>query len=106
VLAGHTECPLVSDKNEIKENNFAQPKRIYRGMSSRTVSKRYDVTAEGVSMEVPFKGHVIHTINEYIGGIKSAMTFANAMTLAELRKNVRAIRVSTLTQSESDPVSE
>jgi IMP dehydrogenase len=101
VLAGHRECPKISD---VPWKAVDIPRRIYRGMSSRNVSRRFDVTAEGVSFDIPEKGKVGDTILEYEGSIKSACTYANAMDLNGLRNNVRAIRVSTMSQQESDPI--
>jgi len=101
VLAGHRECPRISD---VPGKAVDIPRRIYRGMSSRNVSRRFDVMAEGVSIDIPEKGNVGNTILEYEGSIKSACTYANAVDLNGLRNNVRAIRVSTMSQQESDPV--
>ena len=92
VLSGHDECPTLG------------PNRIYRGMSSRTVSRRSDIAAEGVSFEVPNRGPVSNTIKEYAAAIRATCSLSNAMTLQQMRTNVNAIRVSTMSQSESDPV--
>lgn len=101
-LAGHLESPLISDIP--KGSEVGEAKRIYRGMSSRNVSGRYDIAPEGVSFTIPFKGSVQSTLIEYAAGIKSGLSYANAMNLDELRRNVYAIRVSTMSQEESDPV--
>jgi len=103
-LAGHKECPLVSLVGTSGKEWEVPSKRTYRGMSSRVVSGRYDIAPEGVSFEVRDKGEVEHTLLEYSAGIKSACSYANAMSLDELRRNVYAIRVSTMSQEESDPV--
>lgn len=100
-LSGHNECPQVSNVPKVPVD---VPKRVYRGMSSRTVSSRFDIAAEGVSFEVPARGPVKDTLTEYAAAIKSACSYANAMNLEELRKNVYAIRVSTMSQTESDPI--
>lgn len=101
-LAGHDECPLVSNPDN---KQIGIPcRKLYRGMSSRNVSSRYDVAAEGVCFEVQEKGKVIDTITEYSAAIRSACSYANAINLDELRHNVRAIRVSTVSQEESDPI--
>lgn len=97
VLSGHDQCPIVMDDKLGKG-------RIYRGMSSRSVSRRADVAAEGVCVTVPHRGDVKETINEYAASIRAGLSMGNAMTLAELRENVEAIRVSTMSQTESDPV--
>jgi IMP dehydrogenase/GMP reductase len=107
VFAGHKECPLVSDERLNKDlpQGVNIPKRIYRGMSSRLVSKRSDIAAEGVCFEVVQKGSVLETVKEYAASIRAACTMGNAINLKQLRNNVTAIRVSTMSQSESDPLS-
>ncbi len=97
VLSGHDQCPIVMDDKLGKG-------RIYRGMSSRSVSRRADVAAEGVCVTVPHRGDVKNTISEYAAAIRAGLSMGNAMTLSELRENVEAIRVSTMSQTESDPV--
>lgn len=89
MFAGHDECPMPT---------------VYRGMSSRTVSQRNDVAPEGIDMELDRRGPVANTVNQYAAALRSALSMANAMTLEQLRNNVHAIRVSTLTQAESDPL--
>lgn len=96
ILSGHEECPKTSLTDD--------GQRIYRGMASRTVSKRSDIAAEGVCIKVPNRGSVVHTLKEYAAAIKTACSFANATNLEAFRHNVRAIRVSTMSQEESDPV--
>jgi len=92
VFAGHNECPTFDGK------------RMYRGMSSRTVHGRSDVAAEGVCMEMEEKGPICNTVQNYCAAIKAACSMANARNLNELRQNVRAVRVSTMSNEESEPV--
>lgn len=92
VFAGHDECGQHSGK------------RQYRGMSSRTVSKRDDIAAEGVVVNVANKGPVKDTVTEYAAALRASCSMANAMNLDQLRSNAKAIRVSTITHEESDPV--
>jgi len=94
VLAGHTECPT-----------FEQGK-IYRGMSSRTVHQRQDVAAEGVAVRIENKGSVKELVRQYAQAIKAACAMGNAHNLEQLRRNVRAVRVSTMSNEESEPVNE
>ena len=89
MFAGHDECPMPTS---------------YRGMSSRTVSHRNDVAPEGIDMTLARRGPVANTLQQYAAAIRSACSMANARSLDELRNNVHAIRVSTLTQAESDPL--
>ena len=92
LFAGCNECPSIEGKKQ------------YRGMASRTVSGRSDVAPEGVCMDVKTRGPVSDVIQQYAASIKAACSMGGALTLEQLRQNVRAIRVSTMSNEESDPV--
>lgn len=92
VISGHDECPKIDGK------------RVYRGMSSRNVSNRSDIAEEGICFDIESRGPVAKTINEWSAGIKAGLSMGNASNIKELRKKVKAIRVSTMSNQESDPV--
>jgi len=114
ILAGHDECP-VFELNQINYplfNEHNRPvlfgrRRIYRGMASRAVSRRDDIAAEGVSVEIKNnKGKVQNLISEYANAIRTACSMSNARNLNEFRENTKAHRTSTLTDVESEPLNE
>ncbi len=92
IFAGCDECPTFNGK------------RMYRGMSSRTVSSRNDVAPEGICFDAEAKGPVSDVISQYAAAIRAACSMANANNLNELRRNVKAIRVSTMSNEESEPI--
>lgn len=92
LFSGHDECP-----------NFNGQKQ-YRGMASRTVSRRDDVAPEGVCINVEEKGPVENTMRELASALRAGLSMGNARNLKELRENVRCIRVSTMSNDESDPI--
>lgn len=98
IFAGCDECPSFDEQN----NPTFGGKKVYRGMASRTVSGRSDVASEGVCMDVPDKGPVANVVKEYTAAIRAACSMSNAANLEEFRRNVRAIRVSTISNEESD----
>ena len=55
-------------------------------------------------LEKDFIELIKETVNEYAAAIRAACSMGNANNLQELRRNVRAIRVSTMSQEESDPI--
>jgi len=65
--------------------------KIYRGMASSDiqVEKRGGLKkgtcAEGVSTRLKYAGAVEPIIDEFIGGLRSAMTYLNARNISELR---------------------
>ncbi len=97
MLAGTIETP-----GELK-----QGMKHYRGMASKSaqVSWRGEVpegmAPEGVSTQVTVKGHVRDVVLEICGGIRSGMSYVNATSLGEIRKNARFIEMSSAGFSES-----
>ncbi|RYZ75739.1 MAG: guanosine monophosphate reductase, partial [Proteobacteria bacterium] len=85
MLSGTLETP-----GEIKGG-----RKQYRGMASKAaqVSWRGGVpqgmAAEGESTFVSIKGHVSDVIHELTGGIRSGMSYVNAVTIQEIREKAR-----------------
>ncbi len=59
--------------------------------------------AEGVSIQVPTKGPVENVINDLMGGLRSAMSYAGANSLAEFRKKAIFTVISAATRQENNP---
>ncbi|MDQ6469661.1 GMP reductase [Flavobacterium sp. LHD-80] len=94
MLAGHTESG--GELIEVKGEKFKQ----FYGMSSKTAMDKHaggvaDYRAsEGKTVQVPFKGDVIYTVLDILGGIRSTCTYVGASRLKELTKRTTFIRVS------------
>jgi IMP dehydrogenase len=90
VLSGTLETP-----GEIRHG-----KKLYRGMASKSaqVSWRGGVpkgmAAEGESTLVPIKGHVSDVINELAGGLRSGMTYINAVNLTDIMNKSEFMEMS------------
>lgn len=74
--------------------------KIYRGQSSKefqedTGKYRPEVTPEGEQFLISRTGPVKNTIDYYIGGLKSAMSYAGASNLDEFRRNVVIKHITT-----------
>ena len=108
MLAGHTEgggriIKEIHGINQIYENG--QLKHIekefveFYGMSSESAQaahggvKSYRAS-EGRTTKVPYKGEVTKTINEILGGVRSACTYVGAGNLKNLSKCATFIRVN------------
>ncbi len=50
------------------------------------------VVPEGVESVVPHKGPLADVVYQLVGGLRSGMSYSNAATLPELRRNARFIR--------------
>ncbi|MEO6174331.1 MAG: GMP reductase [Flavobacterium circumlabens] len=94
MLAGHTESG--GELIEINGNKFKQ----FYGMSSTTAMDKHVGgvaeyrASEGKTVQVPYKGKVISTILDILGGLRSTCTYVGASRLKELTKRTTFIRVS------------
>jgi len=94
MLAGHDECA-----GDIVERDGRKFQRFY-GMSSRTAMEKYSGgvaqyrAAEGKEVLVPARGPVADTVQEILGGVRSACTYVGARRLREFSKRTTFVRVS------------
>ncbi|MDR2628472.1 MAG: IMP dehydrogenase [Puniceicoccales bacterium] len=86
--------------------------KIYRGMGSEEAMKsgsadRYSqnsskkLVPEGVVGRVQYKGYVDDIIYQLVGGLRSGMGYVGAITLDELRKNAKFVKINTAGLRES-----
>ena len=99
LFAGYDETP-----GEIKNG-----KKHARGQASAEYMKDNGVetgefrTAEGVALEVPVKGPVKKLVDELMGGLRSAMTYAGADSVEEFQKKAIFCLVSPSAVKEGTP---
>ena len=87
---------LSNEKHVIEEKSFV----TFYGMSSDTANikhfgglKDYR-SSEGRTVKIPYKGQVSNTVQDILGGIRSACTYAGARKLKDLSKCTTFIRVN------------
>ena len=94
VFAGHEESggeTIVEDGKMYKE---------FYGMSSETAMAKYNngvadyKTSEGKLVKIPFKGTIIDTVQNILGGLRSTCTYVGASKLKQLPKRTTFIRVN------------
>jgi GMP reductase len=94
MLAGHDEC-----EGDIIEDGGKKFVTFY-GMSSSTAMHKHSGgvaeyrASEGKTVRVPYKGDLSHTLQDILGGIRSACTYVGARTLKELSKRTTFVRVT------------
>ncbi len=94
MFAGHDESG-----GETIERDGKKYKQFY-GMSSRTAMEKHvggvaDYRAsEGKTVEVPYRGTVVSTLQDILGGVRSTCTYVGAQKLKELSKRTTFIRVA------------
>ncbi len=97
MLAGHAESEMEPfDKNGQKYLKFY-------GMSSSEAMNKYSGgvseyrASEGKVVELPYRGNVADTLQEILGGVRSACTYVGAKNLKELPKRTTFYRTTIQT---------
>jgi IMP dehydrogenase len=89
--------------------------KAYRGMGSvgamsqgsadryfqKDVSETFKLVPEGIEGQVPFKGPIGAILHQLVGGLRAAMGYTGAATIAELQQKARFIRISAAGLRES-----
>lgn len=94
MFAGHDQA-----EEKIVEVNGKKYVAFY-GMSSDTAMKRHKGgvaeyrASEGKTVKIPYKGDVSGSLQDILGGLRSACTYVGARKLKELSKRTTFIRVS------------
>ncbi len=94
MLSGHDQS-----EQEIIEENGKKYVSFY-GMSSDTAMTKHKGgvaeyrASEGKTIKVPYHGDVSETVQDILGGLRSACTYVGATRLKELSKRTTFIRVS------------
>jgi GMP reductase len=97
MLAGHDEC--MQEGADLVERDGVRKVRFY-GMSSRAAMDKYSGgvanyrASEGKEVLLDYRGPVEDTLQEILGGVRSACTYVGARRLKELSKRTTFIRVA------------
>ncbi|CAD7925225.1 unnamed protein product [Amoebophrya sp. A25] len=95
MLAGHDESG-----GTVTESSPGVFHKIFYGMSSDTAMQKHAGgvaeyrSSEGKTVRVPYRGPVQSTIQDILGGLRSACTYVGAKELRELSRRTSFIRVS------------
>ena len=80
--------------------------RLFYGMSSKTAMDQHAGgvanyrASEGKTVKVPYRGPILETIQDILGGVRSTCTYVGAAQLKELSKRTTFIRV----QEQENPI--
>jgi GMP reductase len=94
MLAGHEESG-----GELLEKEDGTKVKLFYGMSSETAMNKYSGgvadyrASEGKTTEIAYRGNVSDTVQDILGGLRSACTYVGAKVLKELTKRTTFIRV-------------
>lgn len=95
IFAGHDECG-----GEIRTSASGDLHMLHYGMSSKTANEKYNGglstyrASEGRTVEVPYRGPVKHTVQDILGGLRSACSYVGALTLPDLYSRGTLIKVN------------
>ena len=90
MLAGHDEC-----EGEVENDTMT-----FYGMSSDDAQlkyygkKQFHRAAEGKKVQVPYRGSIRDTVQDILGGLRSACTYAGAKNLKALPKCTTFVKVN------------
>ena len=97
-FAGHEENPgeLIAEKQGKEIKMY----KIFYGMSSVTaMEKHYGKmdkyrSSEGRTVKIPYKGQLVNTVLNYLGGIRSTCTYINSKNIKNMNKCCTFVRVN------------
>ena len=95
MLAGHKEC-----EGELLGNLNEEGVMEFYGMSSEEAQIKYYgekesyKASEGKKVQFPYRGNVKDTMDEILGGLRSACTYAGAKTIKSLPKCTTFVKVN------------
>lgn len=90
---------------ELEKNG--QLYKVYRGMASKEVQEekrgglKAGTCAEGVQTLLKVEGSLDDVFNDFNGGLRSAMTYANALNISQLRQNSEFVQITNSGLEES-----
>jgi GMP reductase len=95
MLAGHEECA-----GEVVTDDSGASHKVFYGMSSDTAMKKHSggvatyKASEGKTVKVSCRGAVENTLQDIMGGVRSACTYTGARTIKQLPKCTTFVRVN------------
>jgi IMP dehydrogenase len=109
LLAGTEEAPgetfLYQGRAYKSYRGMGSVGAMARGSADRyfqqDVKDQLKLVPEGIEGQVPFKGPARDVIHQLVGGVKAAMGYVGAPTIAELQKRARFVRITNAGLRES-----
>jgi IMP dehydrogenase len=109
LLAGTEEAPgdtfLYQGRSYKSYRGMGSVGAMARGSADRyfqqDIQDHLKLVPEGIEGQVPFKGPVREIIHQLVGGVKAAMGYTGARTVAELQARAKFIRITNAGLSES-----
>ena len=109
LLAGTEEAPgetfLYQGRSYKSYRGMGSVGAMARGSADRyfqqDIKDHLKLVPEGIEGQVPYKGPVREIVHQLVGGVKAAMGYTGARTIAELQKRARFVRITNAGLNES-----
>ncbi|MEO8455223.1 MAG: IMP dehydrogenase [Sphingomicrobium sp.] len=109
LLAGTAEAPgeifLYQGRSYKSYRGMGSVGAMARGSADRyfqqDIKDHLKLVPEGIEGQVPFKGPVRDIIHQLVGGVKAAMGYTGAPTIADLQNRAKFVRITNAGLSES-----
>ena len=108
MLAGTEETPGETITKTDGKGNTHKYKR-FRGMASKEAQESFMgsmsdwKTAEGVALDVPFRGPMEGVVKDLMGGIRSGLTYCGALTIKDLQRKAQFMEITPAARIEGTP---
>ena len=98
----------ATEESAARLSNSSNKVKIYRGQSSKEFQQDYDkyrehIAPEGESFPIKINGTVRQVVNEYLGGLRSALTYSGASNINEFQDKVIIKHITTSSYIEGTP---
>ena len=109
LLAGTTESPgevfLYQGRSYKAYRGMGSVGAMARGSADRyfqqDISETHKLVPEGIEGQIPFKGPVEHVVHQLVGGLRAAMGYTGSVSIAELHKRAKFVRMTSASLAES-----
>jgi len=109
LLAGTEEAPgetfLYQGRSYKSYRGMGSVGAMARGSADRyfqqDIRDHLKLVPEGIEGQVPYKGPVREIIHQLVGGIKAAMGYTGSITITDLQKRAKFVRITNAGLSES-----
>ena len=109
LLAGTEEAPgetfLYQGRSYKSYRGMGSVGAMARGSADRyfqqDIKDQLKLVPEGIEGQVPYKGHARDVVHQLVGGVKAAMGYTGAASIAELQTGARFVRITNAGLRES-----
>ncbi len=111
LLAGTLESPgetIIYEGRKFKTyRGMGSVEAMEKGSKERyfqsTIKDKNKLVPEGIVGRVPFKGSVVESMFQFVGGLKSGMGYCGSKNIKELKDNSKFVQITSAGLDESHP---